>query len=469
MWYALIGTGHSMGDGESRRRVDADAAAASRRFHIITQGCQMNVRDSEAMAGLLAAMGYRAADDPADADVILLNTCTVREGADERAYGRLGELRALKRRRPWLLLGVAGCLVQRDRERVLDRAPWLDLVFGVHNIHRLPELLAQARDGCMPVYEVWDHSERERPLPVLPALRSSPVRGFVNIIHGCNKFCTFCIVPYVRGRERSVPPESVVAEVRALADQGYREVTLLGQNVDSYGHDLAPRRDLADLLCLVHEVGGIERIRFTTSHPRDMSLKLIRTVAGLPKACEHIHLPVQAGDDGILKRMHRAYTVAQYRGTIDAIREAMPAAAITTDVIVGFPGETEEAFERTLSLVESVRFDAVNTAMYSPREGTPAAAYPDQVPEDTKRRRLHGLNRMEERIAAEINRRLIGTVQEVLVEEIGTKGGVLGRTRTNKVVTLDGDPTLVGRMVSVEIRDAGSWVLRGRVMTPAPA
>jgi tRNA-2-methylthio-N6-dimethylallyladenosine synthase len=438
------------------------------RFHIITQGCQMNVRDSEAMGGLLAQMGYRPTDDPAEADVILLNTCTVREGAEERAYGRLGELRALKRRRPGLLLGIAGCLVQKDRERVLARAPWLDLVFGVHNLHRLPELLAQARQGCLPVYEVWDRSERDRPLPTLPALRGSTVRGFVNIIHGCNKFCTFCIVPYVRGRERSVPPEAVVAEVRQLAAQGYREVTLLGQNVDSYGHDLAPRRDLADLLGCVHEVGGIERLRFTTSHPRDMTRKLIEAVAALPKVCEHIHLPVQAGDDGVLRRMHRAYTAAQYRATVDAIRGAMPEASVTTDIIVGFPGETEEAFERTLRLVEEVRFDAVNTAMYSPREGTPAAAYPDQVPDEVKRRRLHALNQMQERIAAEVNRRLVGTVQEVLVEEGGRKGGVLGRTRTNKVVTLPGGLDLVGRTLPVEITDAGSWVLRGRAAAREP-
>jgi tRNA-2-methylthio-N6-dimethylallyladenosine synthase len=438
------------------------------RFHIITQGCQMNVRDSEAMGGLLAQMGYRPTDDPAEADVILLNTCTVREGAEERAYGRLGELRALKHRRPGLLLGIAGCLVQKDRERVLARAPWLDLVFGVHNLHRLPELLAQARQGCLPVYEVWDRSERDRPLPALPALRGSTVRGFVNIIHGCNKFCTFCIVPYVRGRERSVPPEAVVAEVRQLAAQGYREVTLLGQNVDSYGHDLAPRRDLADLLGCVHEVGGIERLRFTTSHPRDMTRKLIETVAALPKVCEHIHLPVQAGDDGVLRRMHRAYTAAQYRATVDAIRGAMPGASVTTDIIVGFPGETEEAFEQTLRLVEDVRFDAVNTAMYSPREGTPAAAYPDQVPDEVKRRRLHALNQMQERIAAEVNRRLVGTVQEVLVEEGGRKGGVLGRTRTNKVVTLPGGPDLVGRTLPVEITEAGSWVLRGRAAAREP-
>ena len=423
----------------------------------------MNVRDSEAMAALLAGMGYQPAEHPEDADIILLNTCTVREGADEKAFGRLGELRAVKRQRPGLILGIAGCLVQKERERVRERAPYLDLVFGVHNIHRLPELIRQVRDGCMPVYEVWDRSERDHSLPVLPALRGSAVRGFVNIIHGCNKFCTFCIVPYVRGRERSVLPETVVAEVEGLAAQGYREVTLLGQNVDSYGHDLIPRRGLADLLQMVHGVDGIERIRFTTSHPRDMTPTLIRTVAALPKVCEHIHLPVQAGDDGVLRRMHRAYTTAQYRTTIDAIRAAMPQASVTTDVIVGFPGETDEAFAGTVRLVNELRFDAVNTAVYSPRDGTPAAGYPDQVPDEIKRRRLHALNQLVTRIASEVNQPLVGTRQEVLVESPGTRGGVVGRTRTNKVVTVAGDPDLIGRAVPVEITAAGSWVLHGRI------
>jgi tRNA-2-methylthio-N6-dimethylallyladenosine synthase len=433
------------------------------RFHIITQGCQMNVRDSEAMAALLVGMGYRPAERPEDADIILLNTCTVREGADEKAYGRLGELRAVKQQRPGLILGIAGCLVQKQRERLRERAPYLDLVFGVHNIHRLPELIRQVRDGCMPVYEVWDRSERDHPLPVLSALRGSAVRGFVNIIHGCNKFCTFCIVPYVRGRERSVPPETVVAEVEGLAAQGYREVTLLGQNVDSYGHDLTPRRGLADLLQMVHGVNGIERIRFTTSHPRDMTPTLIRTVAALPKVCEHIHLPVQAGDDRVLRRMHRAYTTAQYRTTIDAIRAAMPHASVTTDVIVGFPGESDEEFEGTVRLVNEVRFDAVNTAVYSPRDGTPAAGFPDQVPDEIKRRRLYALNQLVSRIASEVNQPLVGTCQEVLVESPGTRGGVVGRTRTNKVVTVEGDPDLIGRAVPVEIIGAGSWVLHGRI------
>ncbi len=437
------------------------------KFHIITQGCQMNVRDSEAMAALLAGMGYQPAHIPDDADIILLNTCTIREGADDKAYGRLGELRALKRKRSGLILGVAGCLVQKERERVRERAPYLDLVFGVHNIHRLPELIRQVRDGCMPVYEVWDRSERDRPLPVLPALRGSPVRGFVNIIHGCNKFCTFCIVPYVRGRERSVPPDAVIAEVTGLADQGYREVTLLGQNVDSYGHDLTPRRDLAELLCLVHEVSGIERIRFTTSHPRDMTTKLIHTMAGLEKVCQHVHLPVQAGDDHVLRRMHRAYTTAQYRATVAAIREAMPGASVTTDMIVGFPGETDEEFENTVALVNELRFDTVNTAAYSPRGGTPAAGYPDQVPDEIKRRRLQGLNQLVERIAAEVNRPLVGTRHEVLVEGPGTRGGVVGRTRTNKVVVIDGDGSLIGRAVPVEITSAGSWVLRGSLAAGA--
>jgi len=436
--------------------------ATRKRYHIITQGCQMNVRDSQAMAGLLSGLGYEPADAPSDADVILLNTCTVREGADDKAYGRMGELRQLKRERPGLILGMAGCLVQKDRERVLKRAPWIDVVFGVHNIHRLPELLRQAQDGCQPAYDVWERSDKAQPLPMLPAVRTGTVRGFVNIIHGCNKFCTFCIVPYVRGRERSVPPDDVVTEVRALAAEGFREVTLLGQNVDSYGHDLVPRVDLAHLLERVHDVDGIERIRFTTSHPRDMSQRLIDAVAALPKACEHIHLPVQAGDDGLLRRMHRAYTTAQYRATIDAIRAAMPQASITTDLIVGFPGETEAEFEGTLGLVEQVRFDACNTAMYSPREGTPAAGYVDQVSDEAKRRRLFALNQLQERIAAEINRTLVGGTQEVLVEQLGRKGGVLGRTRTNKIVTFEGGAELIGRTMPVEIVESGSWVLHGR-------
>ncbi len=241
-------------------------------------------------------------------------------------------------------------------------------------------------------------------------------------------------------------------------------MTLLGQNVDSYGHDLTPRRDLADLLGLVHEVGGIERIRFTTSHPRDMTPKLIHTMAGLEKVCEHVHLPVQAGDDRVLRRMHRAYTTAQYRATVAAIREAMPGASVTTDMIVGFPGETDEEFENTVGLVNELRFDTVNTAAYSPRDGTPAAGYPDQVPDEIKRRRLQGLNQLVERIAAEVNRPLVGARQEVLVEGPGTRGGVVGRTRTNKVVVLDGERSLIGRTVTVEIISAGSWVLRGSLV-----
>ncbi len=439
----------------------------SGRYHVITYGCQMNVRDSETLAGLLESMGYRPADRPEDADVVLVNTCTVREGADERAYGRLGELRRLKQRKPGLVLGVAGCLVQKDREEVLRRAPHVDLVFGVHNLHRLPELLRQVQEGCQRVYEVWDRRPKDEPLPLLPAARRGRVRAYVNIIHGCNKFCTFCIVPFVRGRERSVPPEQVVAEVRELAAQGFVEVTLLGQNVDSYGHDLRPRMDLADLLRLVHEVDGIRRIRFTTSHPRDMTEKLVRTVAELPKVCEHIHLPVQSGDDEVLRRMHRTYTVADYLRTVDLIRRYMPEASLTTDLIVGFPGETEEQFENTLRLAERVGFDACNTAAYSPRPGTKAASFPDQVDEATKQRRLWTLNQLAERVAYARNQTLVGTTQEVLVEEVDRHGGVVGRTRTNKVVTLDGPAAWVGRLVFVRVAEAGSWVLRGEPVTEA--
>jgi len=443
--------------------------AMERKFCIITYGCQMNVRDSEAMAGILVQMGYTPTEDPEEADVILLNTCTVREGAEERAYGRINELHALKRRKPHLIIGMAGCIPQKDRERVLVKAPHVDLVFGVHNIHRLPDLLQEAREGCMPVYEVYQRPPQD--LPRLPALRTNRVRAYVNIIHGCNKWCTFCIVPITRGPERSVPPEQVLSEIEELARQGYREVTLLGQNVDSYGHDLKPRVDLADLLVMVHDVEGIQRIRFTTSHPRDMTLKLIQTVAALPKVCEHIHLPVQSGDDLILSRMRRGYTVAQYKEIISAIREHIPGVSVTTDVIVGFPGETEEQFENTLRLLEEVRFDAVNSAMYSPREYTRAATFPDQVDEEIKRRRLWRLNSLQERIAWEINRQLVGTRQEVLLEGPGEKGGLVGRTRTNKVVVVEEggiEPgegeKLVGKTVDVFITDAGSWVLRGRLV-----
>jgi len=429
----------------------------------------MNVRDSETLGGLLEQMGYAPTDRPEEADVILVNTCTVRENADERAYGRLGELRKLKQRRPGVILGVAGCLVQKDREEVLRRAPHVDLVFGVHNLHRLPELLRQAQEGCQPVYEVWDRFPKDEPLPLLPAVRPRGIRAYVNIIYGCNKFCTFCIVPFVRGRERSVPPEAVLQEVEQLAVHGYKEIILLGQNVDSYGHDLRPRMDLADLLHLVHDVPGIERIRFTTSHPRDMTEKLIRTVAELPKVCEHFHLPVQSGDDEILRRMHRTYTVADYLRLVDLIRSYLPEASITTDLIVGFPGETEEQFENTLRLVETIQFDGCNTAMYSPRPGTKAATFPDQVDEETKHRRLQVLNRLAERTAYARNRRLLGSTQEVLVEAPGRQTGVVGRTRTNKVVTLEGTPDLVGRTVPVRITEAGSWVLRGeRVGQPLP-
>ncbi|MBI4279829.1 MAG: tRNA (N6-isopentenyl adenosine(37)-C2)-methylthiotransferase MiaB [Armatimonadetes bacterium] len=444
--------------------------ADQKRFHIITYGCQMNIRDSEAMAGLLAQMGYAATDDPEQADVILMNTCTVREGAEERAYGRIGELKALKKRRPGLLLGMAGCIPQKDGEEVLRRAPYLDLVLGVHNLHRLPALITQAIDGCMPVYEVWKRSPRDRDLPRLPAVRTHRVKAFVNIIHGCNKWCTFCIVPIVRGLERSVPPAHVLAEVQELAAQGYREITLLGQNVDSYGHDLRPRMDLADLLRLVHDVPGIERLRFTTSHPKDMTPRLIEAVAKLPKACEHIHLPVQAGDDEVLRRMRRGYTAARYKEIVAAIRERLPGCSITTDVIVGFPGETEEQFEATLRLVEEVRFDACNTAMYSPREGTRAADYEDQVDEETKKRRLWALNKLAERVAFHINQSLVGTAQEVLVEERGERGTLVGRTRTHKIVTFDGLDDLIGQAVPVRIASAGSWVLRGTLQcAPVPA
>ncbi|MBM3450998.1 MAG: MiaB/RimO family radical SAM methylthiotransferase, partial [Armatimonadetes bacterium] len=292
-----------------------------------------------------------------------------------------------------------------------------------------------------------------------PSARRRGVKGFVNIIDGCNRFCTFCIVPFVHGRERSVPTEQVIAEVAALAADGVREITLLGQNVDSYGHDLTPRLDLAALLSRVHDVPGIDRIRFTTSHPRDMTPQLVRAVAALPKLCDHIHLPVRPGNDEVLRRIHRAYTGDEYLRIVDEIRCWMPAASITTDFIIGFPGETDAQFDNRLRLVEQGAFDACNTAIYSPRDVTKVAAYVDVVDEQTGKDRLSALNQIAERVAAAWNRPLIGTTQEILADEVG-------RTRTNKVVTVEGAPLSIGQLTSVRITDAGSWVMRGEALVP---
>ena len=376
----------------------------------------------------------------------------------------------LKEAKPHLLIGICGCMTQQKEERqnILRELPHVDLIFGTHNIHRLPELLARAEGGER-VVEVWDEAPYEEEgqdfRENLPVERSHRLKAFVNIIYGCTNFCTYCIVPYVRGKEHSRLPESILTEVEGLVEAGYKEVTLLGQNVNAYGKDLSIDTSFSQLLTELNAIEGLARIRFTTSHPRDLGPDLIDALAGLDKVCEHLHLPVQAGSSRVLRRMNRGYTREQYLDLVQKVRQAVPEIALTTDIIVGFPGETEGDFQETLSLVEEVRFDSAFTFIYSPREGTPAARFADQVPEEVKKERIYRLIELQNKISAEHIQGLVGTKQEVLVE--GTDGqGLVGRTRTNRQVHFAGSQELMGELVTVEITEAGTWTLQGRVVQP---
>lgn len=440
---------------------------AAKKYLVITYGCQMNEHDSERLAGMLEAAGYRPAPREEDAGVIILNTCCVREKPENKVYGRLGRLKRLKERRPDLLIGVCGCMVQQPQaaEEMRHRAPYIDLIFGTHNLHRLPELLAAARATREQQVEIWKHPLEATPAG-LPVKRKDGIKAYVTISYGCNNFCTYCIVPYVRGRERSRPPEQILAEVRQLAAEGYREVTLLGQNVNSYGRDLEEGIDFAGLLAAADQIDGIERLRYTTSHPRDFTQQLIDTIAASRHVCEHFHLPVQAGSNRVLEMMARGYTRAEYLDLVRRIREKIPPAAITTDLIVGFPGETEADFQDTLDLLEKVRFANAFSFIYSPRQGTRAARLPDQVPLEVKKERFNRLLEVQNRISWEINQELVGLEVTVLVEGPSKTNPDLlaGRTRTNKIVVFAGRPELRGSIVPVRITAAETWTLKGELI-----
>ena len=441
-----------------------------KKFFLKTMGCQMNDHDSEVIRGLLLSLGYAETEEVEEADLILYNTCCVRENPERKVYGHMAGYKRLKEAKPHLLIGICGCMTQQKEERqnILRELPHVDLIFGTHNIHRLPELLARAEGGER-VVEVWDEAPYEEEgqdfRENLPVERSHRLKAFVNIIYGCTNFCTYCIVPYVRGKEHSRLPESILTEVEGLVEAGYKEVTLLGQNVNAYGKDLSIDTSFSQLLTELNAIEGLARIRFTTSHPRDLGPDLIDALAGLDKVCEHLHLPVQAGSSRVLRRMNRGYTREQYLDLVQKVRQAVPEIALTTDIIVGFPGETEGDFQETLSLVEEVRFDSAFTFIYSPREGTPAARFADQVPEEVKKERIYRLIELQNKISAEHIQGLVGTKQEVLVE--GTNGqGLVGRTRTNRQVHFAGSQELMGELVTVEITEAGTWTLRGRVVQP---
>ncbi|NLL43110.1 MAG: tRNA (N6-isopentenyl adenosine(37)-C2)-methylthiotransferase MiaB [Firmicutes bacterium] len=438
-----------------------------KRFYLKTMGCQMNDHDSEVITGILLSLGYQQTEKVEDADLILYNTCCVRENPERKVYGHISAFRKLKEANPELIIGICGCMPQQKQElqQILKKLPHVDLVFGTHNIHRLPELLDRATSGER-VVEVWEeaqYDEGEDSRDSLPVERSDGLKAFVNIIYGCTNFCTYCIVPYTRGKEHSRIPEKIIEEVGELAAAGYKEVTLLGQNVNAYGKDLSEQASFSALLASLNEIEDLARIRFTTSHPRDMGPELIEALASLDKVCEHLHLPVQSGSTRLLKRMNRGYTREYYLNLVEQVRKAVPGISLTTDLIVGFPGETEEDVQATLDLVREVGFDSAFTFIYSPREGTPAARWPEQIPEEVKKERIYQLIELQNSISDAHMRRLIGTRQELLVEG-RSKDGLIGRTRTNRQVHFAGPENLLGSLVSVEITEASTWSLQGRII-----
>lgn len=441
------------------------------KYLIQTYGCQMNVHDSETMAGILEQMGYEATEEEAEADIILLNTCAIRENAEDKVFGGLGRLKALKLEKPNLILGVCGCMSQEESvvHRILQSYQHVDLIFGTHNIHRLPYLLRNALYSKEMVVEVW--SKEGDVIENLPKKRTDGLRAWVNIMYGCDKFCTYCIVPYTRGKERSRRPEDVLEEIRDLARKGYKEVTLLGQNVNAYGKDFTDiDYRFGDLMDDVRKI-GIPRVRFTTSHPRDFDDHLIEVLAKGGNLVEHIHLPVQSGSSEVLKMMARKYDRERYLDLVRKLKEAIPDVVLTTDIIVGFPGETEEQFEETLSLVKEVEFDSAFTFIYSPREGTPAAKMKDDVPMEVKKERLYRLNETLNEISRRKNEELRGKVVEVLVEGESKKDSSVlsGRTRSNKLVHFKGSKDLIGQFVYVRIENPQTWTLNGVLVEKSPS
>ncbi len=437
-----------------------------RKFLIKTYGCQMNEHDSEVMAGILMELGYEPTEEETDADIILMNTCAIRENAENRVFGELGHLKPLKLEKPDLILGVCGCMAQEESvvNKILQKYQFVDLIFGTHNIHRLPYLLNEAYMSKEMVVEVW--SKEGDIVENLPKARIGNIKAWVNIMYGCDKFCTYCIVPYTRGKERSRRPEDIIAEVRELARQGYKEVTLLGQNVNAYGKDFDDiDYRFGDLMDDLRKI-DIPRIRFTSSHPRDFDDHLIEVLAKGGNLVEHIHLPVQSGSTEVLKLMGRVYTRESYLELVEKIKKAIPNVVLTTDIIVGFPNETEEQFEETLSLYREVGFDSAYTFIYSPREGTPAARMKDNVPLEVKKERLQRLNDLVAEIALEKNKAYEGKIVEVLVEGESKKNPnvLAGYTRGNKLVNFIGPKSAIGQLVHVRITEAKTWTLRGEMV-----
>jgi tRNA-2-methylthio-N6-dimethylallyladenosine synthase len=431
-------------------------------YKIDTYGCQANEADGEIMAGILERMGFAPAKSEATSDLIILNTCAIRENAENRIWGELGRLKSLKRNNPDMLLGLSGCMAQEEVvvERIMKRYPHVDLVFGTHNIHKIPDYLMTAIYSKERVIEVF--STEGNIVENLPKVRAHKFKAWVNIMYGCDEFCTYCIVPYTRGKERSRAHEEIVSEIRELVNEGYKEVTLLGQNVNAYGKDRGDSYTFGDLLRDL-DTTGIERIRFTTSHPHDLDLKTMEAIRESSSVMPFFHLPVQSGSDKVLRRMNRHYTRKTYLEQLAKLREIVPGISVTTDIIVGFPGETHEDFLETLSLVDEARFEGAFTFVYSKRAGTPAASFEDNTPEEEKKSRLHTLNEHVNAGYKDGNVRFLGRTVKVLVDGESRHGNGIysGYSEHNKLVNLPGTPDLVGQIVDVKITEAKTWFLVG--------
>ncbi|NFD20682.1 tRNA (N6-isopentenyl adenosine(37)-C2)-methylthiotransferase MiaB [Clostridium botulinum] len=432
-------------------------------FFIETWGCQMNEEDSEKLAGMLKKEGYIRTEEREDADVIIFNTCCVRENAELKVYGNLGILKGLKSKNPNLIIAVTGCMMQQKgmAETIKKKFPFVDIIIGTHNLHNFPNYLNEVKKKDTSVLKI---QEKENSIiENMPIDRKNSMKAFVTIMYGCNNFCTYCIVPYVRGRERSRTPENIEAEIKKLISEGYKEITLLGQNVNSYGKDLEPNVTFAELLKRVNNIEGLERVRFMTSHPKDLTDDVIEAIAKCDKLCEQIHLPVQSGSSEILKKMNRHYDREKYLDVVSKIKKLIPNVALSTDIIVGFPGETEKDFEETLSLVKEVEYDSAFTFLYSIRKGTPAAKFEDQVPEDVKHKRFNRLVEVLNEISAKKNKAYEGKIEEVLVEGTSKndENKLMGRTRTGKLVNFIGDKDSIGELVNVKIIKANSFSLTG--------
>jgi tRNA-2-methylthio-N6-dimethylallyladenosine synthase len=436
-----------------------------KRVYIETYGCQMNEHDTERMLRLLEGSSYFETKDAQEADFILINTCSVREKPEHKVYSALGRYKWLKEKRG-AIIGVAGCVAQQEGQKLLDRIPYLDMVIGTHAIPMIPQLLQKMEVSGERVCETSFDKNGEYLDAILPQKPFDRVKSYVTIMQGCDHFCSFCIVPYVRGREKSRPSREIIEEVKHLAEMGVKEVCLLGQNVNGYGKGLEEEIGFSELLDHINEIEGLQRIRFTTSHPKDLSEELIQAFSKLSRLCEHMHLPFQSGSNKILKAMHRGYTKESYLEKIDSLKKVCPSIALTADVIVGFPGEEEEDFSQTLDLMKSVQFDDLFSFKYSPRRGTRAAQFTEKVEEKVKQDRLAILQGIQREITLQKNETLEGRVEEVLVEGRSKQSDrdVTGRTRSNKAINFEGDLDLVGKLVPVHITKAYAHSLRGEMV-----